>query len=208
MATHPNMNLIAPGRLARRVSAPSPAGLDLDRLRRELEVNVAGEVRFDAGSQGLYAQDASNYRYVPLGVVIPKSVDDVIATMAVCRELGAPVLSRAGATSLAGQTTNAAVVIDWSKYLNRILEIDLEAKVARVEPGLIRDDLVKAVQPHHLTYGPDPATHSHCCFGGMLGNNSCGVHAQMAGKAVDNTEAMDILLYDGTRMSIGWMDDH
>jgi FAD/FMN-containing dehydrogenase/Fe-S oxidoreductase len=176
-------------------------------LEAELRDAIAGEGRFDAGSKAMYAVDASNYRQVPIGVVIPKSREDVIATVAACRRYGAPVLSRGGGTSLAGQCCNVAVVLDWSKYLHNILELNPEEKCARVEPGTICDTLRNAAKPHTLTWGPDPATHNHCTFGGMLGNNSCGAHAQMGGKAVDNVLSMDVLLYDGTRMTVGWMDD-
>lgn len=176
-------------------------------LEGELRGRVQGEVRFDAGSRALYATDASNYRQVPIGVVIPKSVEDVVQTVAACRKFGVPVLSRAGGTSLAGQCCNVAVVIDWSKYLNNILEVNPGEKFARVQPGTICDDVVNATRPYNLTYAPNPATHNHCCFGGMLGNNSCGVHAQMNGPAVNNTEGMEVLLYDGTRMNLGWMTE-
>ncbi|HKR95497.1 MAG TPA: FAD-dependent oxidoreductase, partial [Candidatus Angelobacter sp.] len=168
---------------------------------------ISGEVRFDAGSKALYATDGSNYRQPPIGVVIPKSVDDVVHTIAACRKFGAPILSRGGGTSLAGQCCNVAVVIDWSKYLHNILELNPGEKYARVQPGTICDTLRNAAKPHTLTWGPDPATHNHCTFGGMLGNNSCGAHAQMAGKAADNLLAMDIALYDGTRMTVGEMND-
>jgi FAD/FMN-containing dehydrogenase/Fe-S oxidoreductase len=131
----------------------------------------------------------------------------VIAIVAAARHHDAPLVSRAGGTALAGQTCNTAIVIDWSKYMHRILDIDPHARKARVEPGVICDELSDAVAPYGLTYGPKPATHSHCCFGGMLGNNSCGIHAQMAGKAVDNTEEMEVLLYDGTIMRVGWMHE-
>ena len=179
-----------------------PAGLEA-----ELRKNIEGEVRFDAGSKALYATDGSNYRQVPIGVVIPKSKEDVIATITACRKAGAPLLSRGGGTSLAGQCCNVAVVIDWSKYLHHILELDVGNKFARVQPGTVCDTLRNAAKPHTLTWGPDPATHNHCTFGGMLGNNSCGVHAQMAGKAADNVLSMDICLYDGTQMTVGWVDD-
>jgi len=181
--------------------------VDVLGLEAELTASIAGEVRFDAGSKAMYAADASNYRQVPIGVVIPKSREDVIATIAACRKFGAPVLSRGGGTSLAGQCCNVAVVLDWSKYLNNILELNPEAKYARVQPGTICDTVRNAAKPHTLTWGPDPATHNHCTFGGMLGNNSCGAHAQMAGKAADNVLSMDVLLYDGTQMTAGWMDD-
>jgi len=181
--------------------------IDAAALELELRNSIEGEVRFDAGSKALYAADASNYRQVPIGVVIPKSRGDVIATIAACRKYGAPVLSRGGGTSLAGQCCNVAVVLDWTKYLNNILELNPEEKYARVQPGTINDTLRNAAKPYTLTWGPDPATHNHCTFGGMLGNNSCGAHAQMAGKAVDNVLSMDILLYDGTQMTVGWMND-
>ncbi len=181
--------------------------VDVSKLERDLRGRIEGEVRFDDGSRALYAVDASNYRQVPIGVVVPKSVNDVVDTIAVCREHGAPVLSRGGGTSLAGQCCNVAVVIDWSKYLNKVLEVNAEQKFARVQPGTICDDVVKAGQPHKLTYAPDPATHNHCCFGGMIGNNSCGAHAQINGPAVNNVEALQILLYDGTRMDVGWLNE-
>ncbi|HVY46562.1 MAG TPA: FAD-linked oxidase C-terminal domain-containing protein [Minicystis sp.] len=202
--------LIAPQRLARplaRGPARARGELDVEALARRLRGTIAGEVRVDAGSRALYAADASNYRHVPLAVCVPKSTDDVEAIVDACRAFGAPLVSRAGGTSLAGQTCNTAVVVDWSKYVNRIVEIDEGRGFARVQPGVICDQLVHAAEPLGLTYGPCPATHDHCCYGGMLSNNSCGIHAQMAGKAVDNTEAMEVLLYDGTRMTAGWMTD-
>src|SRR6476660_5473404 len=183
--------------------------LDVDPLALEAELRrtISGEVRFDAGSKALYAADASNYRQVPIGVVIPKSREDVVQTVAASRKFGAPVLSRGGGTSLAGQCCNVAVVIDWTKYMHHILELNPAQKYARVLPGTICDTLRNAAKPHTLTWGPDLATHNHCTFGGMLGNNSCGAHAQMAGEAANNVEEMDILLYDGTEMTVGWMDD-
>ena len=181
--------------------------VDAAALERDLLREVEGEVRFDAGSKAMYALDASNYRQVPIGVVIPRTVDDVIATVAAARRHGAPVLSRGGGTSLAGQCCNVAVVMDFSKYMNRILELNPFDKYARVQPGVICDQVVKSAAKYKLTYAPDPATHSRCCFGGMLGNNSCGIHAQMNGPAVNNTEEMEILLYDGTRLTVGWINE-
>lgn len=175
-------------------------------LADELRRTIGGEVRFDNGSRALYATDASNYRQVPIGVVIPKSIDDVIATVAACKRHGAPVVSRGGGTSLAGQCCNVAVVIDMSKYLNRILELNPEQKYARVQPGCVLDDLRDAAEQHHLTFAPDPSTHSHNTLGGMIGNNSCGVHSVMGGKTVDNVIELDVLLYDGTRMAVGATD--
>src|SRR5438270_7270200 len=148
-------------------SLPDVAGLE-----RELSNSIEGEVRFDAGSRALYATDGSNYRQVPIGVVVPKSKEDVERTIAVSREFGAPILSRGGGTSLAGQCCNVAVVMDWSKYLHHVLEVNPTARFARVQPGTVLDDLREAAERHQLTYGPDPATHNHCTLGGMLGNNS------------------------------------
>jgi len=174
-----------------------------DALERVLKQTVRGEVRFDNGSRALYATDASNYRQVPIGLVIPLDEADVVAAIKACREFGAPILPRGGGTSLAGQCCNVAVVLDFSKHLTRILELDAEALSARVQSGIVLDRLRDAAEMHHLTFAPDPASHSRCTLGGMIGNNSCGVHALMGGKTVDNVNELDIILYDGTRMSVG-----
>ncbi len=184
--------------------------VDAAGLEQELRNHVEGEVRFDAGSKAMYAVDASNYRQVPIGVVIPKSKEDVIQTVAACRKFRAPVLSRGGGTSLAGECCNVAVVIDWSKYMHHILDLNVHERWARVLPGTVCDSLRKRAlkqSNRKLTWGPDPATHNHCCFGGMIGNNSCGAHAQMSGKTDNNVEELEVLLYDGTRMNVGWMTD-
>ncbi len=172
-------------------------------LAAALRRRVEGEVRFDAGSRALYATDASNYRQVPIGVVVPRTVADVEATVAVCREHGAPVLSRGGGTSLAGQCCNVAVVLDFTKHLHAIRALDPEARRAAVEPGLVLDTLRDAAERHQLTFGPDPATHNHCTLGGMIGNNSCGVHSLMSGKTDANVEELEVLTYDGTRLRVG-----
>src|SRR5436305_9022161 len=177
--------------------------IDIAALEKELQKNVEGEVRFDAGSKALYAADASNYRQVPIGVVIPKSREDVVQTVAASRKFGAPVLSRGGGTSLAGQCCNVAGVIDWTKYLHRVLAVDPTAKTARVQPGVVLDRLRDAAEQHHLTFGPDPATHTHCTLGGMIGNNSCGVHSVMAGRTIENVIDLEVLTYDALRMTVG-----
>jgi FAD/FMN-containing dehydrogenase/Fe-S oxidoreductase len=186
--------------------APSPsrsAELDASALQAALRRHLRGEIRFDSGSRALYSTDGSNYRQVPIGVVVPRDKEDVLATVAICREHGAPLLARGGGTSLAGQCCNAAVVLDFSKYMNGILEIDPERRIARVQPGVVLDRLRAEAEKHHLTFAPDPATHSHCTLGGMIGNNSCGVHSIMAGKTDDNIEALEILTYRGERMTVG-----
>ena len=189
------------------VGSPKPASVDAQRLEQRLRSELRGEVRFDNGSRALYATDGSNYRQVPIGVVIPKNDDDVRATITACREFGAPILARGGGTSLAGQCCNVAVVMDFSKYMNQILEINQEGKFARVQPGVVLDELRNAATKVGLTFGPDPATHNHCTLGGMIGNNSCGTHSVMAGKTVDNVEELRILTYDGLELTVGKTSD-
>ena len=181
--------------------------VDARALAAALAKAVRGEVRFDAGSRALYASDSSNYRQVPIGVVVPRDRDDVLETLALCRRFGAPILGRGAGTSLAGQCCNVAVVLDTSKYFNRILELDPAGKTARVEPGAILDDLRDAAERHGLTFGPDPATHAYCTLGGMIGNNSCGVHSVMAGKTDDNVLELDVVAGDGTRLTVGPTSD-
>lgn len=172
-------------------------------LERELTRTVRGEVRFDRGSRSLYAADGSNYRQIPIGVVIPRDADDVIAAVTACRRFGAPLLSRGAGTSLAGQCCNLAVVLDFTKFMNRVESLDPAARLARVQPGVVLDALRNLAEAHQLTFGPDPSTHSRCTLGGMIGNNSCGTHSLLAGKTVDNIEALTVLLYDGTVMQVG-----
>ena len=182
---------------------PATAQLDATALEASLRRHLRGEVRFDSGSRALYATDGSNYRQVPIGVVVPRDKEDVLAVVALCRDHHAPLLARGGGTSLAGQCCNAAIVLDFSKYMAGILEIDPARCIARVEPGVVLDNLRAAAEKHHLTFAPDPATHDRCTLGGMIGNNSCGVHSIMAGKTDDNIEALEILTYGGQRMSVG-----
>jgi FAD/FMN-containing dehydrogenase/Fe-S oxidoreductase len=192
----------------------NPAPLDHERFsaHRELESllkkslrgpDASDLFRFDLGSRALYAADASNYRQLPIGVVFPRDAADVEAALAACRATGAAVLPRGAGTSLAGQCVNVAVVFDYSRYMNALDAIDPEAKLARVQPGIVLDRLRDAAEVHHLTYAPDPATHSRCTLGGIIGNNSCGVHGLLGGKAVDNVQSLDIVLYDGTKMTVG-----
>ncbi len=182
--------------------------VDVRSLEDDLRLRIEGEVRFSRGDRALYSATGANYRQLPLGVVIPRTLDDVLETVAACREHGAPLLSRGGGTGLAGQTTNVAVVMDFSKHLNRILEIDPDRRLARVEPGLILDHLrKKAEHDHQLTFGPDPSTHEYCTFGGMIASNSCGVRSVMAqfygpgARTSDNVHELDVVLYDGRRLT-------
>jgi FAD/FMN-containing dehydrogenase/Fe-S oxidoreductase len=185
----------------------SPGPSDPEALVTALRAAVDGEVRFDTGSRATYATDSSNYRQVPMGVVVPRTVDDVVATVAVCRRYGAPVLSRGGGTSLAGQTTNTAVVLDWTKHCTRVLSVDPAARRCVVEPGIGLDELNRELSAYGLMFGPKPSTHRSCAIGGMVGNNSCGASAQAYGKTVDNVHRLEVLTYDGARMWVGPTSD-
>src|SRR5271169_4067027 len=189
--------------VADSVPAPKSSLIDASGLAEALRPRVRGEVRFDQGSRALYATDGSNYRQVPIGVVLPHDADDVLAAISLCREFAAPLLCRGGGTSLAGQCCNVAVVLDFSRYMAKILEIDPVRRIARVQPGVVLDQLRNTAEKYHLTFGPDPASHDRCTLGGMIGNNSCGVHSVMAGKTDDNIEALEVLTYDGMRMNVG-----
>jgi FAD/FMN-containing dehydrogenase/Fe-S oxidoreductase len=164
---------------------------------------VDGEVRFDAGSRAAYSTDASNFRQIPIGVVLPRTPEAAAEALAIAREHRVPVLSRGGGTSLAGQCTNAAVVIDWSKYCNRLESVDTDSRTCVVQPGIVLDELNRQLAPTGLRFGPEPATHPNCTLGGMVGNNSCGATAQRTGKVVDNIRRLEVLLADGTRFWCG-----
>lgn len=193
------------------MTSRTPASLvDLNvllKLRSQLEAQTNAEIRFDAATRAVYASEASNYRQLPIGVVVPRSVEDVIVAMRLCSEANLPLLPRGAGTSMCGQAVNAAVIIDTSKYLNAIIDIDPRKRTALVEPGVICDQLKTAAARHGLTFGPDPATHSRCTLGGMIGNNSCGAHSVMAGKTVENVERLEVLTYDGARFWVGPTDD-
>lgn len=184
--------------------------LDLNRLlafREKLAAQTTAEIRFDAATRAVYASEASNYRQLPIGIVIPRTIDDLVKAVALCEDADLPILPRGAGTSMCGQSVNAAVIIDTSKYLTSIREIDDIRRIARVEPGVICDQLKTAAAAFGLTFGPDPATHSRCTLGGMIGNNSCGAHSVMAGKTVENVERLEILTYDGERFWVGPTDE-
>ena len=183
------------------------ATLPLQAAAEALRSRVDGEVRFDPGTRAAYSTDASNFRQVPLGVVVPRTVEAVVAAVEVCREHDLPIVSRGGGTSLAGQCTNAAVVLDFSKYCNRVVSVDQQARRCVVEPGIVLDELNRRLADTGLRFGPEPATHQNCTLGGMIGNNSCGATAQRTGKVVDNVVSLDVLLYDGTRFTARRLDD-
>jgi FAD/FMN-containing dehydrogenase/Fe-S oxidoreductase len=172
-------------------------------LGADLHRTLGAAVDFTPQARALYATDASNYRQVPIGLVCPRSREEVIETVRICREHDAPIFARGGGTSLAGQGCNVAVCIDFSRYLHNILELDADARQARVEPGCILDKLRDAAAPHGLTFGPDPATHDHNTLGGMVGNDSCGVHSVKWGRTADNVERLTVLTYDGELLDVG-----
>ncbi len=175
-------------------------------LSERLSAAIEGEVHFDRFSRGRYATDASIYQIFPLGVVVPKSITDVEATLEIAREAGVPVLPRGGGTSQCGQTVNEAIVIDVSKHLNRLVEVDAEARRAKVQPGIVLDQLNAALQPHGLWFPVDVSTSSRATIGGMTANNSCGSRSIRYGTMRDNVEALDCLLADGRRVHFGPTD--
>src|SRR3954451_21698316 len=198
-----------PTRIHDRMQTGTTASLEIDvpALEKDLRAGIEGEVRFGAADRGLWASDAGNYRMPPIGVVLPDNADDVVHALAVCRRHGAPIVARGGGTGIPGQTVNFGVVLDFSKHMNRLVELNPGERYARVEPGIVLDTLRNAANIHGLTFGPDPATHSRNTLGGMIGNNSCGIHSMMAGETVDNIEELDVVLYDGTRMTVGATSD-
>ncbi|KQS56747.1 oxidoreductase [Geodermatophilus sp. Leaf369] len=150
-----------------------------------------------------YSSDASNHRVVPTAVAYPRHTDEVLAALAVCRELGAPLTMRGGGTSIAGNAIGPGLVLDTSRHLTRILALDPEAATATVQPGVVLDDVTRAGAPHGLAYGPDPSTHSRATFGGTIGNNACGAHAMSAGRAADTVVALDVVTAAGDRFTAG-----
>jgi len=166
-------------------------------LYGSLKDALGSSVRFDTAHRAVYASDASNYRQVPIGVVVPRSLDEFIQGVAICHDHRAPLLVRGAGTSMSGQTVNDAVVFDLSVACGRILEIDPRSKTALVEPGVVCDSLRSAAERHGLTFAPDPSTHSRCTLGGMIGNNSCGAHSLMAGKTLENVRALEVMTCDG-----------
>jgi len=161
-----------------------------------------GEVRDDSTTRALYSSDASLYRVPPQAVVRPRSIDDVAATLDLCRREGVPLTSRGTGTSLAGNAVGPGVVLDFSRYLNRVLEVDPETRTARVQPGVVQADLQRAAAPHGLRFGPDPSTHNRCTIGGMIGNNACGARALGYGRTSDNVVALELLTGTGHPLSL------
>jgi FAD/FMN-containing dehydrogenase len=167
------------------------------QLAAALAAQVRGEVRFDQTSRILYSTDASLYQVMPVGVVLPRDAEDVAAAVRLAGEAGVPVLPRGSGTSLGGQTVGAAVVLDVSRHMNRILELDTRRRQVRVQPGVILDDLNRFLKPYGLWFAPDVATSNRASIGGMIGNNSCGAHSIRYGKTVDHVLGLDVVLASG-----------
>src|SRR6059036_4311419 len=172
-------------------------------LEHELRKVVAGDVRFDPGSRLLYSTDASMYQVEPVGVVIPRDADDVQAAVKVAGKLGVAILPRGGGTSLTGQTVNHALVLDFSRHMNQVLEVNREERWARVQPGVVQDKLNHHVRPLGLLFGPDTSTSNRATIGGMLGNNSGGSHSIAYGLTIDHAIELTAILADGTRAVFG-----
>ena len=187
--------------------APSPASRHvqprLDAVASELASRVAGEVRFDARARALWATDASPYEIRPYGVVLPKTIDDVRAVVDIANRHGLPILPRGGGTSLAGQTVGEAIVVDFSKYMTAVLDLDLAKNLVRVQPGVVRDDLNLYLRPHELQFTPDISTTDRANVGGMVANNSAGTRSIKYGKTVDAVVAMTVMLSDGSIVEVG-----
>ena len=175
-------------------------------IERALRSVVRGEVRFDPFSRVLYSTDASLYQVMPVGVVIPRDEEDVANTLQVAAEAGVPVVPRGGGTSLAGQSIGAAVVLDFSKYVDRIVQLDPSGPWALVQPGVVQDELNRAAQPYGLCLGPDTSTSNRATLGGMIGNNSCGSRSLVYGKTMDHLLELRVLLADGTELTCRPLD--
>jgi len=172
-------------------------------LERRLRAEITGEVRFDRFTRGRYATDASHYQIMPLGVVTPRTIEEADRAIAIAREEGVSVLPRGGGTSQCGQTVNASLVLDCSKYLNRIVELDAAGRRAVVEPGIVLDDLNRALKPHGLWFPVDISTASRATIGGMTGNNSCGARSLRYGNTRENVLSIDAILADGAKAHFG-----
>ncbi|MDP9399224.1 MAG: FAD-binding oxidoreductase, partial [Actinomycetota bacterium] len=174
-----------------------------EQLAALLRPRLTGVVDVDTRRRAEYSTDASNYRVVPTAVAFPRSVDDVLAALEVCREHGVPLTMRGGGTSVAGNAVGTGLVLDTSRHLAGVWSVDPEARTAVVEPGAVLDDLQRAAAPYGLRFGPDPSTHARCTLGGMIANNACGPHALSAGRTVDQVLGLDVVTGTGQRLAAG-----
>src|SRR5690349_4583160 len=181
-----------------QVGAPSEPAIDPAALQNELERAIQGEVRFDTISRALYSTDASVYLIRPLGVAIPKNREDVIKIIQICAKFKCPLTMRGGGTSQAGQAIGEGLQVDTSKYFNRVLEVNTEERWARVEPGVVLDELNAQLAPLGLRFAPDISTASRATIGGMMANNSAGARSVLYGKTIDHVLEQTVLLADGS----------
>ncbi len=183
-------------------------GSERAELAEELRKRVSGEVRFDPFSRVLYSTDASIYQMEPVGVVIPRSTEDILAVMEIARDNRVPVLPRGGGTGLAGQTINHGIVMDFSKYMNQVVELNREESWVKVQPGIVLDSLNRYLASHGLQYAPDPTTSNRACVGGGIGNNTCGAHSVIYGKTLDHIQEVDVVLSDATQAQFRTLEPH
>jgi FAD/FMN-containing dehydrogenase/Fe-S oxidoreductase len=176
-------------------------------LERQLKAGQVGEVRFDAFTRGRYSTDASHYQITPLGVITPRTIEEADRAIAICRADGVPVTARGGGTSQAGQTVNETLVVDCSRHLNQVVSLDAQARRCVVEPGIVLDELNRALKPSGLWFPVDISTASRATIGGMVGNNSCGARSMRYGNTRENVIAVDAVLADGTHAHFGALDD-
>ncbi|MGB9393591.1 MAG: FAD-binding oxidoreductase, partial [Pseudolabrys sp.] len=172
-------------------------------LERRLKAELTGEVQFDRFTRGRYATDASHYQIMPVGVVAPRTIEEADRAIAIARSEGATLLARGGGTSQAGQAVGKSLVVDCSKYLTRILDLDVKHARCTVEPGIVLDDLNRQLKPHGLWFPVDISTSSRATIGGMVGNNSCGGRSMRYGTTRDNVISIEALLADGTLAHFG-----
>src|SRR5205814_3275893 len=175
-------------------------------LQRDLEREISGEVRFDAVSRALYSTDASVYQIIPLGVVVPRGDDDVVRAVQIAGRHGVSITARGGGTSQAGQAVGAGLQLDTSKYLHRVLDVDVAGRTAWVQPGVVLDELNAALRPHGLRFAPDISTASRATIGGMIANNSSGARSVLYGQTIDHVLELDVVLSDGTTAHVGPLD--
>ena len=187
--------------------APERTAVRAADLERELTRALDGEVAFDDYTRHLFSQDASMYTMMPLGVAYPAHTADVVAAVRLAREAGIPVLARGAGTSLAGQTVGPGLVLDLSRHMHRITELDPEARTARVEPGVVQDDLNRAAAAAGLMFGPDTSTSNRATIGGMIGNNSAGSGSVRFGMTIDHVQEVDVVLADGSTATFGVVDE-
>src|SRR5436190_24118010 len=180
--------------------------IDASALESELRKQLEGEVRFDALSRALYSTDASVYKIRPLGVVVPKTREDIVRVVEICGRYRCPITMRGGGTSQAGQAIGEGIQVDTSKYYNRLLEVNAAERWARVEPGIVLDELNAALRPHNLRFAPDISTASRATVGGMMANNSSGARSVMYGKTIDHVLEQHVVLSDGTTVHFRQLD--